>query len=336
MRPRLARAAAIEAALVVLLLAAQALLDTRAIHSATNYDEGVYLAATDAVRHGQALGSDVFAAQFPGFYDLLRIVSVFGIDSLTGFRAAMVAVTMLGTIGAWLVGRRFGGAFGGLAAAALLVVAPPLDLFGFQVIADMPAIALTILALGVATLPGAVAAAAAGAVFAGAVSIKLTAITAAPVLLWLVWRRLVPAVAGAAAVAVALLAVHARALDDLWASAVTYHERARSTPDVIAHPHREIFRQIPVRTPFFWIALAAASAAALRVALRRPLRPWVLWTWPPLAVAFLLWHAPLHHNHLVLFPAALAVAAGATVGALAPSRTAVYAATASEIGRAHV
>ncbi len=53
-------------------LVAQALLFARPIHSATNYDEDVYLAALDALRHGQALCSSVFVAEFPGFYELLR------------------------------------------------------------------------------------------------------------------------------------------------------------------------------------------------------------------------------------------------------------------------
>jgi hypothetical protein len=72
-------------------------------------------------------------------------------------------VVGLGTIGGWLVGRRFGGAAGGLLAAAFLTIAPPLDLFSYQVIADTPALALTLFATGLATLAGPAAAIAAGA-----------------------------------------------------------------------------------------------------------------------------------------------------------------------------
>ena len=113
-------------------------------------------------------------------------------------------VTLAGTVGGWLVGRRFGGVIGGLLVAALLVVAPPLDLFSFQVIADTPALALTVLALGLATLPGTVAAVAAGVVFGAALSVKLTALTVAPAALWLLWRRLRPAIAGFAGTLLAL------------------------------------------------------------------------------------------------------------------------------------
>src|SRR5439155_2525517 len=147
------RARAAELSVLGAILAAQAVLFARPLRSATNYDEDVYLAALDALRHGQALGSQVFAAQFPGFYDLLR-----GLSYLTGVgvapaRAGLLAVLLLGTVGAWLVGRRFGGAEGGALSAAVLTVAPPLDLFGYQVIADTPALALTAFSLGLATLP---------------------------------------------------------------------------------------------------------------------------------------------------------------------------------------
>src|SRR3954470_15605461 len=174
------RALTVEVVLLLAILVAQACLFSRPIHTATNYDEDVYLASVDALRHGQSLGSDVFAAQFPGFYDLLRGLSFVSGIGVVAVRAALLVVTLLGTVGAWLAGRRFGGAAGGLLAAALLVVAPPLDLFGWQVLADTPALALTALARGLATLGGAPAAVAAGAVFGAAVSVKLTAVTALP------------------------------------------------------------------------------------------------------------------------------------------------------------
>jgi hypothetical protein len=234
---------------------------------------------------------------------------------VVAIRAGLLAVVILGTIGGWLVGRRFGGPVGGLLAAAFLVVAPPLDLFGYQVIADTPALALMALSLGLATLAAPAAAVAAGALFAAALSVKLTAITVLPALLWLLRRRLVPALAGFAAVAIVLLVAHRHALGDLWASDVTYHSEARSTPAVLAHPHRQIFDQIPHGTPFFVLAVVAGFVALVFFLLRRPLGVWPLWTWVALSVAFLLVHAPVHDNHLVVFPFTLAIAAGATLGA---------------------
>ena len=151
--------------------------------------------------------------------------------------------------------------------------------------------------------------------FGAALSVKLTALTAAPAAIWLIRRRIGPAVAGFAGLWLVLLIAHAGALGDLWSSGITYHDRARSTPAVIPHPHRQILDQIPHSTPFFWLAIVAVIVAVASFALRRPLHVWPLWSWVVLALAFLLLHKPLHYNHLVEFPFTLAVAAGATLGA---------------------
>src|SRR5262249_12956014 len=305
---------ALTVALLAAIVVAQGLLFAQPIHSATNYDEAVYLPAVDALRHGQALGSRVFAAQFPGFYDLLRGLSFLGRLSVTGMRAALLAVVLAGTLGGFLVGRHYGRAAGGLLTAAFLTVAPPLDLFGYQVIADTPVLALTLLSLGLATLPGALAAVAAGAVFGAALTVTPPAPPAAPAVLWFVRDRILVAVGAFGVVVAAELLAHAGALGDLWTSGITYHEKARSTPEVIPNPHRQILDQIPHRTPFFWLAIAAAVIAAVLFVVRRPLGVWPLWLWVGLSVVFLLVHKPLHPNHLIEFPYALAVATGATLG----------------------
>jgi hypothetical protein len=173
-----------------------------------------------------------------------------------------------------------------------------------------------VLALGLASLTAPLAAVGAGVVLAAAVSVKLTAITVLPALLWLIRRRFLAGGLGFAVTVAALLVAHAGALGALWASDVTYHEDARRTPAVIPHPHRQIFEQIPHTTPFFALACVSVVVAILALAFGRPLRVWPLWSWVVLAVAFLLLHGPLHYNHLVLFPYALAVASGATLGAL--------------------
>ena len=330
------RGSAIEGVLLAVVLSVQAWLFVRPIHNETNYDEAVYLASLDALRHGQALGTEVFAPQLPGFYDLLRTIAVFTGTSLVGVRAGLLAVFLLGTVGAWLVGRRFGGPSGAVLAASFLVVAPPLDRFGYQVIADTPALAVTALALGLATLSGPVAAVAAGAVFAAAVSVKLTALTAFVALAWLLRRRPWHALAGAAVVSGVLLALHAGALPELWDAAIRYHQEARGTPEVLPHAHREIFAQISPRTPFFWIAIAGIVVAAAPLARGRPPRAWPLWTWVGLSLVFLLTHEPLHDNHLIVFPFTLAIAVGATIGGVFPRRPAVYAAAAAVLAVAYV
>ncbi len=323
-------------ALLVVIVAAQLLLQGRLLHNGANFDEGVYLAAVDALRHGQQLGTDVFAAQFPGFYDLLRVAAVAAGTSITGIRAVLIVVFCLGTVGAWLIGRRFGGTPGAALTAGLFVVAPPLDLFGSQVIADPPALALTVLAVGLATVGGPVAAIGAGIAFALGLSVKLTAVTAVPALVWYLRRRTLLAVSAALVVGLVLLALHAGQLGSLWESAVRYHEDARSTPAVIPHPHRQILDQIPHRTPFFWLSLAAILLAVTEIARRRRLESWPLWLWSALTVVFLLLHAPLHYNHLILFPGVLAVAVGATLAPVVQARPALWALAALVLTAAYV
>ena len=145
------RARSLEPTLLVLVLVAQAALLARPLHSAVNYDEAVYLAALDALRHGQPLGSDVFAAQFPGFYDLVRGLSfVTGIartrarrshrrDAPRHGRRLARRPALRRAVGGLLVGR------GSRDRAAARPV-------GSQVIADTPALALMMLSLGLATL----------------------------------------------------------------------------------------------------------------------------------------------------------------------------------------
>ena len=310
-------------------LAAQLVLFARPLHNSVSYDEAVYLAGLDALRHGQALGSQVFSAQFPGFYDLLRGLSYITGIGLTNVRAGMLAVAALGSIGGYLLGRRYGGPIGGLLVVAFLTIAPPLDLWQYQVIADTPCLALMLLALGLATLPGPAAAAGAGAALGAALSVKPTALLVVPALVWLLRRRSGIALGAAAAVFGAVLLAHVGALGDLWTSAITYHREAGSTPAVLPHPHQAIFHQIPRNTPFAVLAIVGAVVAAVYALLRRPLGTWALWVWVGLTIVVLLVYKPLHDNHLIAFPYALAVAAAVTIGAaVARIRTRTFTAVA--------
>ena len=191
-------------ALLAVIVAAQMLLQSQLLHNGTNFDEGVYLAAVDALRHGQQLGTEVFAAQFPGFYRPAPRRSGGGRCEHHGYpsgtdrgllsrnrRRLADRTTLRGTPGAALT-------------AGLFVVAPPLDLFGSQVIADTPALALTMFAVGLATVAGPVAAVGVGIAFALGLSVKLTAVTAVPALVWYLRRRTLLAVSAAKAFSSAL------------------------------------------------------------------------------------------------------------------------------------
>ncbi len=106
--------------------------------------------SVDALEHGQRLGEDVFAPQPPGFYLLLRLISLAGADSVRGFhmgdgrrRDRDLPRGVPARPRARRPARR-------ASAAALLTIAPPFTLFAHQVLADVPPLALSLLAFWLA------------------------------------------------------------------------------------------------------------------------------------------------------------------------------------------
>ena len=306
---------------------AQVLLFGRLVGSDTDYDEGVYLSSVDALEHGQRLGEDVFAPQPPVFYLLLRVISVAGADSVSGFQIGMVVLAVLTCLAAYLLGRAIAGPVAGLTAAALLTVAPPFPLFAHRVLADLPPLGIALVAfwlawvarerrsLGIAT--------AGGAVLALAVAVKPNAVLAVlPFLLLLLWERsgwgrmLVAALGGAAAVGAVLAFAYRDVLGELWESVVVYHRDARDTPDVIDKWH-ELATFLDWRTPFAWLVVAGLAASVLLARRWQTGAVWALWGWAAISLAFLAYHHPLHYNHLLVLPVTLAVPAGIALGALA-------------------
>ena len=312
---------------LAVLVAAQALLFGRLVGTDTDYDEGVYLTSVDALEHGQRLGEDVFAPQPPGWYLLLRLVSIAGADSVRGFHVGMVVVAVLTCLAAYALGRALAGPLAGLGAAALLTVAPPFPLFAHRVLADLPPLGLALaafwLAVGARVRRSVGLAAAAGAVLALAATVKPNAVLAVPpFLLLLLWERsgraraLLAALGGAAAVGVVFAVAYRDVLGELWESVVVYHRDARDTPDVIDKTH-ELVTFLNWRTPFAWLVVAGLVASILLLRRRRVEELWALWAWAAVSVAFLAYHHPLHYNHLLVLPVVLAVPAGVALAALA-------------------
>ena len=310
--------------MLALIVAAAAVVYTRSLHTATNYDEGNYLASLDALRHGQHLGSDVFLDQPPGWYLLLRVVAaVFG-NSVTGVRTGLLVVALLGLVAAWAAARRLAGPYAGLAAAAVLAVAPPYPTLAASVESDPPA---TVLALASIALmlcardrPGVLLAA--GAVFALALSVKLFAIAAGlPLLVLALHRRRVSALAWPAAGMVAVVGAYVLAyrhvLHEVWQGVVGAHLNARGGHDPVGESNLSRIVHLPdLHTPFGWIAIAAIVLSIVEVVRTRRLELWPLWLFTLGAAAFTLTMKPLLDHHLVLLATALAVPAGATIGRL--------------------
>jgi 4-amino-4-deoxy-L-arabinose transferase-like glycosyltransferase len=177
------RVRAVEGLLVACLLAAEGLVFSRGLDTRPNYDEGVYLASLDALRHGQGLGSEVFASQPPGFYVLLRVAGLVGGDSITGIRIVFLLVALVGCLGAYVLGRSLAGPPAGLVASGLLAITPPFASEASRVTADVPSVSLAVAALALAAVgferrSGLWLPAAAGALLGIAVSVKLLALTA--------------------------------------------------------------------------------------------------------------------------------------------------------------
>jgi 4-amino-4-deoxy-L-arabinose transferase-like glycosyltransferase len=311
-----AASALAETAPLVAVLAAAGVLFHRGLALPPSFDEGVYVAQTDALLHGQRLGTDVFAAQPPGFHWLLLLGARLGGATVHTLRLEFLAFALLGLVAAYLAGRALAGPWAGVAAAAVLAVAPPYPTYAVQVSADLPGTTLALLALAcLLTARGRRRAyAAGGLLLAAAEWVKLDAfLVVLPALAYVPLRRLGLAVVAALAASVVGLAVVAGSLPDVWHGAVSYHLAARGTDDLsdnvaalrsFFHPHQ----------PFTWLVVAALVATVARRTAPRP----ALWGGALLCALFLLWHHPLHDNHLVLLSVALAVPVGAALATARP------------------
>ncbi len=321
------RLGALVPALLVVLVAVEALLFVQgARERQLDYDEGVYLASVDALRHGQRLGTAVFTSQPPGFYDLLRVGSfVFG-DSEEGLRALIVVSALGGCLAAFAFGRRVGGARCGFLCSAILAIAPSYSTYAGRVSADLPAATFLLVALALAIRPGARAGEqrvwmVIGAVVGVSFTIKLSAVTIAPTLAIFLIRAKGGRVRAALAALIgffisttALALLHAPALRSIWRGAVTYHVAARgiSGAGTLGGNAHRIVHYLDFRTGFGWLALGAIVIAPFVIrSVEWVLVPLLAWT---LTVAvFLTWQRPLHDNHMVLLAVALALPTGVII-----------------------
>ncbi len=304
------------------LLVLAAVLFARTLHTRANFDEGVYLASLDALRHGQALGTEVDVPQPPGLYVLLQGLGLLFGNTVTGVRVGFLLIALAGLVAAYAVGRAAGGSWSAVGAAALLAVAAPYPSQAAQVEADTVS---TVLALGaIAVLmharrrvwPAAVSGALAGAALGAKL---LAAPLAAPLAVLLVarrsWRQTLALAGGAAVVWVALLARYASALGDLWQSVVVEHRRAQDLPGpgLADNAHRVLLHPLDWHTPAGLLIPVGLIAAAVLV---RRVETLALAAWIAASAGFLVYQRPLLDHHLVLIATALAVTGGIGLGAL--------------------
>lgn len=313
----------LELGVLVLIVGAAAVVYTRSLHTATNYDEGNYLASLDALRHGQRLGSDVFLDQPPGWYLLLQGLAVpFG-NTVTGIRTGMLAIALLGLVAAWAAARALGGPPAGLAAAAVLAIAPPYPTLAAAVESDPPSTVLALAAIAIALYarqrPWLWAGS--GAMLAVAMSVKLFAVVAAlPIFALVVHRRrlqaFVLAALGFAAVVGAFVLAYRHVLHQVWQGVFGAHLDARAGHQAGAESNlSRVLREPDLHTPFGWLTVAGIVLSLFWLRRGRPLRLWPLWLFTVGAAAFTLTMKPLLDHHLVLLGTAFAVPAGAAIGA---------------------
>ena len=315
---------------LALVVAAAAYVWTRDLHSYPNFDEGNYLGSLDALRHGQALGKDVFLDQPPGWYLLLVAVShPFG-NSLTGVRTGLAVVTLAAVVAAYACGRIAGGPLAGVVAAAVMAVARPLPGFAATVESEPASAALAVVAVALAVHAyrgrcRASTAFASGAVLAAATSVKLPGATAALPIAGLavlcgsgpLLRRLLWPLAGFAAVCAAFVIAYRDALPQIWHGVFVTHARILGAHTATSNLHRAATFVDP-RTPFGWLVIGGAIASIVVAAGGRERRLLAaLWLWIVGGYGFVLAMHPLSDHHLVFLGVALALPAGVGLGLLA-------------------
>jgi len=303
------------------LLAVAGVLFARSLGTRANYDEGVYLASLDALRHGQALGTHVEIPQPPGFYLLLQgIADVFG-NGVRAERIGFLLVALLGLVAAFAIGRRAAGAAGGFAAAGLLVVTAPYPAQAAQVEADTASVVLSLCSIAVLMHAGRRPwpSAASGALAGAAVSVKLLAVpVVAPLVVLLAVRRsgrqTLAFVAGAIAIGAALAIRYAYALGSLYHSVVVEHRNAQGLGSIGSNVHRVLLHPLDWHTP---AGLAIPIGIVLAAIFCRTLETAALGAWIVASALFLIYQRPLLDHHMVLIATALAVTAGVGFGAAA-------------------
>jgi len=327
----------IELAALLSLTGVAALAFGRGLRAGTVFDEGVYLASLDALEHGQKLGSEVFASQAPGFYALLETErAIFG-GSVVAMRVAMLVLALVGCIAAYYVGRCIAGPLGGFLAMALMATSSSVENEAVRVRADMPSVALSLMAIAGALFAakrrggaGLLAAMFAGGALAAAISVKLLAVAAVVPVLAIVLRGpgrpLAAALgAGAGGVVAALVAFDASVLGPLWNDVVRFHLKAESAhiygaPTDFRGNVAKVVGAVAgfhgLLSPFPWLVLVGGAGTLLAWRRRQLLAALPLWLWATASGAILVLHKPLWAHDVVPLSVSLAVASGLGIATL--------------------
>lgn len=299
------------------------------------YDEGVYWQSLMAMRTGNSLYGQIFYSQPPFFLlSTYPIYILFG-GSLWSARLGIALVSLVGLVGAFLLGKALQGRLGAVL-ATLLVVADPLYLSLSQKIeAEVSSTAFSLLAVGAAYMwwessertedtGGLMMAILCGIALPLGIFCKLLSLTAvAPVgllvlaRLWQYWQkqpgvaiRSVRAilVAVGTCIVVTLLVVmpflgsYTRLAQDV----ISFHTQARAALINNQVHNIQIFKSFLFGT---WPLVVAAAFGLLASCIRRDWRVLPLLAWLLLTMYMLWLEVPLFYRHFVaLLPALIGLA----------------------------
>ena len=302
------------------------------IHAGSrDYDEGVYWQSIRAMVRGEPLFRSVFASQPPAFYYALLPFYLVS-HSLTALRLTVLCFALIGIAAIYIAGRMLGGPAAGLVAAVLLLSSPLYIQEAAIVQADMPAVAVMVVAVALVIAAtrrqGQIAvifAILAGVVFAIALGMKLfAAVAVVPMLFYLLTPRrqplrLIASFAGATLVGLVIILVPAYGSAGIaYEQLVSSHLLAgRASQAGIGANLEQMthLRELPL------IALALASA--LIAIVRRDERVLAPLGWAIAAIVAILTYQPLFPHHLLLLSPALALTASIGFGSFTAWRPAL-------------
>jgi 4-amino-4-deoxy-L-arabinose transferase-like glycosyltransferase len=308
-------------------------LYTQGIYRVDDADEWRYTACSRLVVHGYRLFDQVFSAQPPLlFASLAAAMRVFGAN-IDGARWVELLFGLVALACAGWISSRLAGRWAAAAAVVLLSVSPGFLIYSHTVEAEVPMMALAALSLalllegrdasGTALVRWAVAG---GLVLSAATLTKLFAAEALLPGLWVLvaWRQSLRA-AARPVIAYLLAFVIPLSLDFAlifpsrqWQQVVDLHNRAASAtlPDLIP-AHTIVWNFLTLDAGLSAVAAAGIGVLALR---RRRRELGFISLWLGGSIVMLLGFRPLFPHHAAILLVPLAVAAGAGIGSLVPSR----------------
>jgi 4-amino-4-deoxy-L-arabinose transferase-like glycosyltransferase len=300
------------------------------------YDEGVYWQTLLSMRAGYTLYQQIFYSQPPFFmFSTYPFYVLFG-GTLWSARFGIAIVSLLGLVGAFLMGKSLSGRFGAIAAVLLLVIDPLYLSQSQKIEAEVSSVAFSFLAVGAAYLwweipEGAVGlslAALSGVALSLGILCKLLSITSiVPISLlllarcWQIWRKapgtswrsrlnslypmallVIASVGTMLVVLLPLFGTYSSMIRDV----ITFHTDARTILINNQVHNIEILRSYFLTN---WPLVIVALFGALNALLRRDWRFIPLLAWLLVSTYMLQLVVPLFYRHFIaLQPALIAMA----------------------------